>query len=319
MVICYHDCGNFLRQSMKKFVIIDGNALIHRGFHAIPNMTTSKGEVVNGVFGFTSMLVNIIAKERPEYIAVAFDMKGPTIRHEQYKEYKATRVKAPDALYEQIPKIKEVCAAFNIPMFGIAGYEADDILGTMAETLKKDGDILVEIVTGDMDTLQLVDDNVLVLAPSKGFSETKIYDKDAVKEKYGLNVEQFVDYKALRGDPSDNIPGVKGIGEKTAVKLLQEFGTLDEIYKNIEKIKGKLKEVLEKGKESAYLSRRLSEIIKNIKIDFNMPDCKLKDFDQLKVRGILEDLEFHSIVRRLEKIGILQVKIKEDPKQMCLF
>jgi len=305
---------------MKKFVIIDGNALIHRGFYAIPEMRTKSGEVVNGVYGFASMLVNILEKEKPDFITVAFDVKGPTIRHEQFKEYKATRVKAPDELYIQIPKIKELCKAFNIPTFGIKGYEADDIIGTMSKNLKTDPELMVEIVTGDLDVLQLIDKNVNVLTPHKGFSETKTYDDEAVKERYGLDVDQLVDYKALRGDPSDNIPGVRGIGEKTAVKLLQEYKTLDGIYENIENIQGKPQTLLKEGKDSAYQSQQLAQIITDIKLDgFNIDDCKTHEFQSRDVREVLEDLDFNSIIRRLERAGILKNKAEEQESQQSLF
>lgn len=305
---------------MKNFVIIDGNALIHRGFYAIPRMTMKSGEVINGVYGFVSMLVNILDKIKPACIVAAFDVKGPTLRHKAFDGYKATRIKAPDELYMQIPRIREVCDAFNIPSFGIEGFEADDVIGTIVQKLKKNPEFEVYIVTGDMDALQLINHNVFVFAPHKGFSETKTYDEAAVKEKYGLNVSQLVDYKALRGDTSDNIPGVKGIGEKTAIKLLQEFGTLDGVYNNLDKIKGKTRECLIQGKDSAIMSKQLGKIITDVEIDFNLEKCETKNFVKEKIRKILEELEFFSIIKRLIKIGILNESAKKiDKNQLSLF
>ena len=222
----------------KKLILIDGNAIIHRAYHALPPFTTKKGELVNAVYGFSSTLLSVIAEFKPDYVVASFDLAGKTFRHEKFEEYKATRVKGDDELYAQIPRVKEVVEAFNIPIYEKAGFEADDVIGTIATQIKKNNsDIETIIVTGDMDTLQLVNDSTKVYTMRRGLSDSLMYDEEKVFERYGLRPEQIIDYKSLRGDPSDNIPGVKGIGEKTAVTLLQEYTTLDGVYENIEKIK----------------------------------------------------------------------------------
>ncbi len=241
--------------------MIDGNALIHRSFHALPpTMTTKKGEMVNAVYGFATVLLKALKEFKPDYVVLTLDKSGPTFRHKEYKEYKATRVKAPDDLYAQIPRVRELAEAFAIPVFAESGFEADDLIGTI--TKKVDGDIEKIIVTGDMDTLQLVDDNTKVYTMSRGLSDSVLYDAKAVKARYDLKPEQMIDYKALRGDPSDNIPGVKGIGEKTAVELLKEFKTLDGVYKNIKskKIKDRIRELLQEYKDDAQMSKSLATI-----------------------------------------------------------
>jgi len=235
-----------------KFMIIDGNALIHRSWHALPPLTTKSGEMVNAVYGFTAVLLKALREFKPEYVALTLDRKEKTFRHEQFADYKATRLKAPDELYAQIPRVKEVAAGFNIPIFELAGYEADDLIGTLAASV--DGRVEKIIVTGDMDTLQLVNNHTKVFTMKRGLTDSMIYDAKAVRERYGLEPGQMIDFKALRGDPSDNIPGVKGIGEKTATELLQIFKTLDGVYKNIKsaKIKDRVRELLSQYKDNAY-------------------------------------------------------------------
>ncbi|PIU78231.1 MAG: DNA polymerase I, partial [Candidatus Moranbacteria bacterium CG06_land_8_20_14_3_00_43_56] len=201
----------------KKLILIDSNAIIHRAYHALPLLTTKKGELVNAVYGFTSVLLNVLGKFKPDYIAATFDLKEPTFRHKEFKDYKATRVKAPDDLYEQIPQVKKIVETFNIPIVEKEGYEADDLIATFArKTEKLHPDVEVIVVTGDLDTLQLVDENIKVFALRKGMSDSVLYGKKEILERYGLKPEQMIDYKGLRGDPSDNLPGVKGVGEKTA-------------------------------------------------------------------------------------------------------
>ena len=215
----------------KKLVLVDGHAVFHRAYHAMPPLTTSKGELVNAVFGFTSMLLRAIADIKPDYIAVAFDTADPTFRHQEYTAYKAQRGAAPEELHEQLPRVKEVLETLNIPIFELSGYEADDIIGTLADQGSKDKDLQTVIVTGDRDTLQLVKPNVKVYSPGKSFADVIYFDERAVKEKYGVGPEKIVDIKGLAGDSSDNIPGVRGIGAKGATKLIQEFGSVDNVYK----------------------------------------------------------------------------------------
>lgn len=319
---------------MKKLFLIDGNAILHRAYHALPHFTTSKGELVNAVYGFSSMLLNIINNQKPDYIAVSFDRKAPTFRHEEFADYKATRVKAPDDLYAQIPRIKEVVEAFNIPIFEIDGFEADDILGTLARqsdqlckklttegNLSKDDAVETFIVTGDMDTLQLISPTTFVFAPHKGFQDTIVYDTTKVLAKYGLEPSQIVDYKALKGDPSDNIPGVMGIGEKTAVELLQKYKTLEGVYMNIDSISGVLKDKLVKGEANAYFSKRLATIVTDVPVELDLEKCKTHNFDLGKITHLFEELEFKSLLGKLGKFNSHYGKIQdtENSGQASLF
>lgn len=282
-------------------LILDGNALIHRSFHALPEtMKTSRGETVNALYGFTAFLLRALKEFKPQMVVLALDHKGKHFRHEAYKEYKATRKAAPDSLYEQIPKAKEIGEALGIPVFQIPGCEADDVIGTVAEKL---GDsVNTIIVTGDMDTLQLVNDTTKIYTMSRGLNESLIYDKAQIMERYGLTPEQIIDYKALRGDPSDNIPGVRGIGEKTAIELLKEFKTLDNLYKKLPKnqtIKPRLKELLLGEEKEARLSRELATIRRDIELEFKQSDLLFGDFDRQAAVKLFEHLEFRSLLPRL--------------------
>ncbi|MBI2634898.1 hypothetical protein HYW82_04505 [Candidatus Peregrinibacteria bacterium] len=304
----------------RKIVLIDGNAIIHRAFHALPPFKTSKGELVNAVYGFASVLLNILKKENPDYIAVAFDLKKKTFRHEEYKEYKATRVKAPDELYEQIPRIKELVRAFQIPIFEMEGYEADDILGTLSRQAEKKG-LIVHIVTGDLDTLQLVSGKTQVAALMQKFSEPVLYDIPKVMGRYGLTPSQIPDMKGLQGDPSDNLKGVQGIGPKTAKDLLQKYGTIENIYKNLEEIKGGVHDKLEKDKESAFLSRRLATIITDMPIELDVEACITHEYDKRTLINIFTELEFNSLLKRLNEFHNQSAakKLSDNPAQATLF
>jgi len=284
-------------------MILDGNALIHRSFHALPpTLTTKSGEVVNAVYGFTSFLLKAIQEFRPDYIALTLDKAGPTFRHEQYKEYKGTRVKAPDELYDQFPRVKEIATALNIPIYEKSGFEADDLIGTIANSV--DGEIDKIIVTGDMDTLQLVNDSTFVYSMSRGLAESVLYDEAGVYAKYGFAPNQLVDYKALRGDPSDNIPGVKGIGDVVAKELIKDFGTLENIYKNIDssKIKDRIKGLLLEHRADALMSKELATIKCDVKMDFKLADVVFGDYNQDKVVKLFSELEFKSLLTRFKSI-----------------
>ena len=208
-----------MNETPKTFVIVDGHALIYRGYYALPPLTTQKGELVNAVFGFTSVLLNMLTKLKPEYLAVAFDLKGPTFRHEACEDYKATRSETPDDLISQVPRIKQIVGAFKAPIFEKAGFEADDMIATIAKKMPEHPDTNLLILTGDMDLTQLITDQVKVVAPISGFHEVKNYDTEAVIEKYGIRPDQMVDFKSLVGDTSDNISGVPGIGKKTGAGI----------------------------------------------------------------------------------------------------
>lgn len=292
----------------EKLMIIDGNALIHRSFHALPpTMTTKNGQMVNAVYGFTTVLLKAIRDLNPDYIALTLDRKAPTFRHEEYKEYKATRVKAPDELYEQIPFVRKIAEAFSIPIYEKDGYEADDLIGTIAA--KVDGKIDKIIVTGDLDTLQLVNKHTKVYTMSRGLSDSVIYNEEAVKERFELRPEQMIDYKALRGDPSDNIPGVKGIGEKTAIELLKKFKTLEKLYDYVKKvkkenqeIKPRIFELLIEHEKEALLSKSLATIKLDAPINFELEKAKFGNFGDEKIIKLFSELEFKSLLPRIHEL-----------------
>ncbi|MFH1598233.1 MAG: DNA polymerase I [Patescibacteria group bacterium] len=286
-----------------KFVIIDGNALVHRAYHALPPLTTKSGELVNAVYGFGSLLLKVLKELEPAYIVATFDLAAPTFRHKEYKEYKATRVKADQELYDQIPRIKELVKAFNIPIYEQEGFEADDMIGSICHQVKDKEKI---IVTGDLDTLQLVDDDTYIYTLRKSVTDTIIYDQAMIKQRFGLRSDQMIDYKALRGDPSDNIPGVPGIGEITSSKLIQQFGSLDNLYDEIKKdtakakeIKDKVKEKLINHKKEAQLSKKLVTIKKNIPLKFNLEEAAIQNYDRHKVVELFQQLEFKSLLNKL--------------------
>jgi len=293
-----------MSKAKDKFVIIDGNALIHRAWHALPpTLQTKSGEIVNAVYGFTMILLKVLKDLKPDYLAVTFDLKAPTFRHKEYKEYKATRVKQADELYAQFPRIKEVVRAFNIPIYEKEGFEADDVIATLVKD-KSVEKIQSIIVTGDMDTLQLVDENTEVYTMRKGLADTLTYGIAEVKNRFdGLAPSQMVDYKALRGDPSDNIPGVKGIGEKGAISLLLEFKTLENLYKNLasKKISDRYRNLLSEHKKEALLSKHLAQLIDNVPIEFELSDAKVRSYDVAKVIPLFQELEFKSLINKLPK------------------
>ncbi len=305
----------------KRLIVIDANAVIHRAFHALPPLTTKKGELVNAIYGFLLVFFKAIKEFHPDFVVATFDFPAPTFRHKKYKPYKATRKKAPQELYEQIPKIKEILEAFNVQVFEKQGFEADDLIGTISKTAPKKQimpEIETIILTGDLDALQLVDKNTKVYALRKGLKDTVLYDKEKVKEKYdGLSPEELIDYKALRGDPSDNIPGVSGIGEKTAISLIKEFGTLENLYKEMEQnsdkageIKESLRKKLHDYKDQAFISKMLAEINQNVPIEFDLGKCSWPDYNKDKVIQIFKNYEFQTLINRLSN-NVLEEKKQE--------
>jgi len=348
-----------LRNKQPIILLIDGNALVHRAFHGMPELKTKKGQLVNAVYGFTSALLSSIREFDPKYIVVAWDVGKKTFRTEKFAQYKATRIKAPQELYDQFPLAKEVCKALNIPQFGIQNYEADDVIGTIASQISNnkyqitsvsarpslDGNksqqlndqnikfnqkansqkLKAIIVTGDMDALQLVNDSVNVYSVARGIKKAVLYNKEKVQEKYGFNPNQLVDYKALKGDPSDNIPGVPGVGDKTAVNLIKTFGSIEKLYTYLDEkcqisneklqinskpvcrqarfqISKRIKQLLQDNKEKAFLSKDLATICKDTPLDFRLSDAKVSDYNPKKVEKLFYEFEFKSLLKRLPQV-----------------
>ncbi|MBA7666000.1 DNA polymerase I [subsurface metagenome] len=293
---------------MKKplLVLFDGNALVHRAFHALPPLTVSKsGEVVSAVYGFALILLKAISELKPTHCAVAFDTKAPTFRHQLFDQYKAHRPPTPDELVKQLGRVRQLVEAFPMPIFEIDGYEADDILGTLSHQASQQG-IDTIIVTGDADTMQLVSPRVKVLYPKprKSFSDTTLYDEAAVSQKYGIAPSQIADFKGLVGDPSDNIPGVPQIGPVAATKLLNQFGSVEEIYTHIDEVTPpKLQTILKQNEAIARQSKELATIITQTPVTLNLDDCQLSRYDRKQVTELFRELEFSSLLPRLPEIG----------------
>jgi DNA polymerase I len=287
-------------QSRKKLILIDGNAVIHRSFHALPPFKNPEGQLVNAVYGFASLLLNLMNYEKPEYIATTFDLKGPTFRHEQYKEYKATRKKAPDELYAQFPLVKELVRSFQIPIFEKQGFEADDLLGTLSALAEKKEGILTYIVTGDLDTLQLVSDHTKVYTLTNKYADPVIYDADKVFARYGLTPAQVTDMKGLQGDSSDNIKGVAGVGAKTTKDLLQKFGSIENVYENLDDVKESTRRKLEADRDSAFQSKELATIICDVPdVTLDLEACLAHDYDQEVLINLFQNFGFRSLIKRL--------------------
>lgn len=297
----------------QKLIIIDAYALIHRSFHALPlSLKTPQGLVSNAVYGFSSFLLKSLNEIKPNLAIVAFDTAEKTFRHQMYQEYKATRTKAPDELYQQIPLIKEVLKAFNVPILEKDGFEADDIIGTVAK-LAYQQNIKSTIITGDLDTLQLVNDKVKVYTMSRGLNESVLYDVNKVKERYNLSPKQIIDLKALKGDPSDNISGVKGIGEKGAINLLTEFSDLTTLFQAVKaedkRIKARTLKLLKEQEEQAWQSYQLVEINKNVDLDIDWTTTVFPQFSKQAVVKIFQKFGFNSL---LNKIQTIETQEKEE-------
>ncbi len=298
-------------KTLEKFVILDGHAIIYRAYHAFKDLSDPTGQPINAVYGFARILLKVINDYDPKYIAVAFDHKnGKSKRVADFEKYKAQRPPMPDDLISQVAIIKDLVAAFNIPQFEIDGFEADDLLGTIADEVKKQKSVQTIIVTGDKDILQLVDDNKThVFIPGRGrFSKDREYDEAGVLQRLGVTPAQVPDLKALMGDPSDNIPGVKGVGEKTATKLIQEFKTLENVYKTVETqsaeepvITGAVLKKLVADKDMAFLSKKLATILHDAPVDFELEKCVTKNYDKDRVSELFEKYSFNSLKGLLPK------------------
>ncbi len=325
---------------MSRLVLIDGNAILHRAFHALPPMTNSAGEPTNAVYGFVAMLIRVIEELKPTHLAVTFDRPGGTFRNELYKEYQAQRPKMDDALAFQVKSVHDATAALGFPIYEKDGFEADDVLGTIASQVAKDIKILrdkdikkenkkntpnisisqspnieVVIVTGDRDLLQLVNDHVKLFMPVKGgLGEAKLYGEKEAKERMGVPPSQITDLKGLMGDPSDNYPGIDGIGPKTAITLLKKFGSVENLLKNIDKVENqKLREKLINGKKDLLVSYKLATVVTDAPVDFTLEKAKLPaDFLTEDVVKLFGHFEFRTLLKRLSKLSGKEVT--EDPR-----
>ena len=282
----------------KRLIIIDGNSIINRAFYALPDMNNKEGLKTNAIYGFTTMLFKIIDIYKPTHISVAFDRKAPTFRHLEFEEYKAGRKKMPDELRVQFEPLKNLLDKFNINRIEIDGYEADDIIGTVSRVAEEDG-FKVFIVTGDKDAIQLASNNITTLITKKGVADVEEYNYDSVLEKYEMTPTQFIDLKGLMGDKSDNIPGVPGIGEKTGIKLIKEFSSVEGIIENIDSLKGSIKKKIEENKELALMSKKIATIIRNVPIEFNLKDLEYGNYDKNSVIEEFKKLGFTSLMSRL--------------------
>ena len=315
---------------MAKLLLVDGSALLHRAYHAYPPFTTRSGVVVGAVYGVASILISAIEEVKPSHLMVAWDLPKPTFRHLKYVGYKAQRPKADSEMVEQIPLVKDVIETMGVVQVAEEGYEADDIIGTLSATadsrfkiLDSREDVEVVILTGDQDTMQLVNDAVRVLTPAKGQNPPVLYGPDEVWNKYGVHPEQIVDYKALVGDPSDNIPGVAGIGPKGAAQLLKMFGTLERIYLDIKEVQVHFGELVAKklmdGKDSAMLSQDLSRIVRDMKLKVTMEEMEYKGLQGESLKAKFEELNFKSLVRRVFPDSAENKRKVKNENQMGLF
>lgn len=282
----------------KRLIIIDGNSIINRAFYALPDMTNSEGLHTNAVYGFTRMLFKIIDDYKPTHISVAFDKKAPTFRHKEYADYKAGRKKMPDELGQQLQPLKELLDTFNIHRMEIAGYEADDLIGTVAK-MGEDNDFEVYIVTGDKDAIQLASNKTTTLITKKGVGEVEEYNYDSVVERYEMTPTQFIDLKGLMGDKSDNIPGVPGIGEKTGIKLIKEFSSIENIIENIDQLKGSVKKKIEENKEQAIFSKKLATIIRDVPIEISLDELSYGDYDKKAVIEEFKKFGFTTLIKQV--------------------
>lgn len=299
---------------MKRLVLIDSNALVHRAFHALPPLSSPTGEPTNAIYGFTSVLLKMISDLKPDYMVATFDMAAPTFRHEEYDQYKAHRVKAPDELYAQIPSVKRMLGAFGVPILELEGFEADDVIGTISAQTQNIPDLQTVIVTGDLDTLQLVHGRkVVVFTMRKGMTDTIIYDEDGVRERYGISPIHVPDLKGLKGDASDNIPGVKGVGEKTATSLIQSYETLEHLYEEIEKpqfvvgkksgVSEKLRATLIEQKDMALFSKKLATIIRDAPVTFDIAAAEWRQhLDTTQLQTLCSEFGFFSLLKRITSV-----------------
>lgn len=285
---------------MDRFILIDGNSIANRAFYALPPLTNGKGEYTNAVYGFTMMLLHILEQERPTHLLIAFDAGKEVFRHRTYEAYKGTRQKSPDELKEQFPRLKETVDAFGIKRIELEGYEADDILGTISKMAEERG-IQTKIVSGDKDLLQLISDHVQVGLTRKGMTEIEWFDEAALREKMGLAPAQIIDLKGLMGDSSDNIPGIPGVGEKTAMKFLAQYGSVEGLYDHLQELKGKMKEKVEENRDKAFMSKALATIDRQVPMEVSLHRFQWDGYDPAVVKRLFQELDFRSLLDRLPR------------------
>ncbi len=287
---------------MTRLMLLDGNGLIYRGYYALLEtpLTTSKGELVNAVFGFTNIVLRAIQDVQPDAVAIAFDLGKPTFRHERFEEYKATRQRMPDELRDQFPKVRDVVAALGIPVYEREGFEADDVIATLVGQAEAAG-LETTIVTGDLDMLQLVTERTrLVVSLRGGVANTVVYDLARIDERWGLRPDQMLDYKALKGDSTDNIPGVPGVGEKTASKLVATYGTLDVLYERLDDVTPeRLRPLLLEAKERVFESRELQRLVRDVPVELDVGAARLGVYDREAVVSLFREYEFRTLIDRL--------------------
>ena len=303
----------------KRLVLVDGHAVVFRAYYAFPpTLTTPKGEQINAVYGFASILLNVLRDLKPTHVAVAFDLDKPTFRHLEYVNYKAQRPEVDVELTDQLERVRQVVTALNMPIFQVEGFEADDVIGTLGKQAQAKK-IETVIVTGDQDAMQLVNGHIKVYVPARGLKPAKLYGESEVKERYGLSPKQIIDLKALSGDVSDNIPGIHGVGPKTATKLLQEYKDVDGIYKHIDKITGSLKQKLVDGYEEAERGKKLATIVLDVPITLDPTACELKNYNKRKVMDLFVELGFKSLYKRLPDDSFEEDAEAVFVKQMGMF
>ena len=290
---------------MAKLVLIDGNAILHRAFHAMPPLTTRSGEPINAVYGLVSMFLKVITDLKPDAIAVAFDLKEPTFRHKEFKQYQSQRPPTADELSSQFEKAKDFFKAARVPIYSMSGFEADDVIGTIATQSTKSQIDETVIITGDRDILQLVDDkkNIKLYMPIAGLTNAKLFGEAETLERMGVPADRIPDYKALVGDPSDNYPGVAGIGPVTAEKLLEKYDSIDHIYAHLPDIEPKTRQKLEVKKDDAILFHRLATIVRDVPIKIDFPQMKKWKIDSPEVIKLFEDFGFKTLTDRIKKAG----------------
>ncbi len=303
---------------MTKFLIIDGTALVFRGFYAIPNLANSEKQPTNAIFGFYTILFNLLLEQMPDYLAICFDRPEETNRKKDFADYKAQRTRAPDALYEQIGPIKEILTQGKLGLIEKAGFEADDIIATLA-VKNQSPDLNTLIYSSDLDLIQLINDQIFVLKPGNSKTGNIIVKTEDIITKYGFSPLQVQDYKGLRGDSSDNIPGVKGIGEKTATELIKNFQNLENIYANLDQISPSIRTKLENDKDNAFFCKKLATLDHDLEVDYNLSSYQISNLDFETIQRKLEQLEMRKLVEKMLKLKNKFSQVKPPEAQQSLF